>query len=619
MRIYWSRLFLITVVVLLAAGAPLHAYSSSPPVMSPIHLKGLGQADHSRVPAPGASGLALDSSFAKPLPPSPALGNLPADRFDLYSIEVTPGQRIQLALTPDPGTTAVFDLYLFSPGLTMLPDAMAVAHATNGGYPRTITYDIPAGLGGTYFIEVNAFSGSGNYQLTWRVLQATVNARVDISSAVTLPVPGKTSTDIAAVWGANKVFRITLPANRRVKIALAGPENSDFDLYLYSPSTTSLLPNSVIPPEFSNGPNSNEAIIFDTGPASGPQVWHLEVLRFKGSGMADLSIGIVDIPAAPFAIRVAGIDRFATAAAISRRTYTAGSRTALLTSGRDFPDGLAAASLAGALNAPILLTEPSSLPPATAAELQRLLVTKVYIVGGTSPVSPAVVAALRARFPGIVIERIHGVDRYATAAAVADKVRQVTGQRPKTIFLASGETFPDALSLSAPAFLTRTPILLTPPAALHPASLNAIRSLKPPGGSMDLYVAGGVDAVSPAAAEAAASAAGGSMSRAAGINRFATSLIVADDSFDAGWTERRGLSIASGATFPDALASAPMSGTFRGPLLLTQPTVLTIQVRQYLKSFDFTVNERIVIGGVGAISESTMNTLKTTLPTGPLR
>lgn len=618
MRIHKSRLLIVAISALLISTTPLHAYTPSPTTVNPVLLKGLGQTEHTATLAPNVSGLALDSTAATPLPPSPASGTLVAGGFDLYRIEVTPGQRLELELTPGPGSNAVFDLYLYSPGLTMLPDAIAVAHATEGGYPKKIAYDIPSGLGGTYFIEVNAFAGAGDYRLKWNLLPATANARVDIPSALPLPAPSTISTDIPNVWGANKVFRITLPANRRVEIGLAGPSDSDFDLYLYAPGTTSLRPLTVVPQEFSNGPTSNESIILDT-PAGTSQVWHLEVLRFNGYGRADITVDIDPVPAPPSATRVAGADRFATAAELSRRAYPAGSRTALLTSGRDFPDGLAAASLAGALNAPVLLTEPSILPVATANELARLRVTKVYIIGGSGPVSPAVVTALRARFPQLVIERIHGANRYATAAEVAHKVRQVTGVRPRTIFLASGETFPDALSLSGPAFLTRTPIILTPRAALHPASAEAIRSLRPVGGRMDVYVAGGVGAVSASAADAALFAAGGSMSRAAGINRFETSLIIAEDSVAAGWTQPRNLSIASGATFPDALASAALSGAHGGPLLLTQPNFLSTQVGDYLRSFDFAINHSFVVGGTGAIGVTTWNTLIGMLPPTPLR
>lgn len=617
MRVHKSRMLILSLVVLLISATPLSAYTPSPSTMGPIHLKGLGQGDLSGQ-ALGASGLALDSDLAVALPASPVTGTLTQGDFDLFRIDVNPGQRLEFELTRGPGTEAVFDLFLFSPGLTMLPDATAVAHATEGGYPKIIRYDIPAGLGGSYFIEVNAFSGSGAYQLKWRLRPASENARVDISSAATKAVPVTFSTDIADVWGANGVFRIVLPGNRRVLIDLAGPASSDFDVYLYSPGTSSILPNTVVPAAWSNGPNSNERIIFDTPPGLA-QVWHLEVLRFNGSGRADLSIDIGEIPAHPSATRVFGVDRFATAAELSRRAYPAGSRTALLTSGRDFPDGLAASSLAGALGAPILLTNPAALPAATATELQRLGVSKVYIIGGTGPVSPAVVAALRARFPALVIERIHGANRYATAAAVANKVRQVTGVRPTTLFLASGESFPDALSLSAPAFLTKTPIILTPRATLHPSSLEVIRSLRPAGGSMDVYVAGGVGAVSASAADAAVAAAGGSMTRAAGINRYETSLIIAENSNEFRWTQLAKVSIASGANFPDALASAPFSGAHEGPLLLTQPTVLSTQVRQYLLSLNFAVNECFVVGGTGAISELTMNSLRAALPTAPLR
>jgi putative cell wall-binding protein len=87
--------------------------------------------------------------------------------------------------------------------------------------------------------------------------------------------------------------------------------------------------------------------------------------------------------------RVAGSDRYATAAAISKKHY--GSATqAYVATGLNYPDALAAAPVAGMRDAPVLLTSPQTVPQSTRGELSRLKPDRVLIVGGTATVSTSV-------------------------------------------------------------------------------------------------------------------------------------------------------------------------------------------------------------------------------------
>lgn len=93
--------------------------------------------------------------------------------------------------------------------------------------------------------------------------------------------------------------------------------------------------------------------------------------------------------------RRAGANRFETAAAVSAGAFAA-SDVAFVATGRDHPDALAGAVLAGRVGAPLLLVEPDEVPTATAEELQRLGVVHVGIVGGPAAVDDAVRLALAA-------------------------------------------------------------------------------------------------------------------------------------------------------------------------------------------------------------------------------
>ncbi|MGN7800608.1 cell wall-binding repeat-containing protein [Leifsonia sp. 22587] len=93
--------------------------------------------------------------------------------------------------------------------------------------------------------------------------------------------------------------------------------------------------------------------------------------------------------------RVSGSDRFATAAAAAG-AFPAGTASAFVASGVDFPDALSASAAAGTSGAPLLLTLGGAVPDGVAAQLSRLGPTHIALVGGDSVVSDGVQAALGA-------------------------------------------------------------------------------------------------------------------------------------------------------------------------------------------------------------------------------
>ena len=93
---------------------------------------------------------------------------------------------------------------------------------------------------------------------------------------------------------------------------------------------------------------------------------------------------------APSVVRVAGDDRFATAAETSRRTFSPGVPVVFVATGTNFPDALSGGPMGGDLGGPVLITRPDTLPAVTADELTRLAPGKVVVLGGTAAVSEAV-------------------------------------------------------------------------------------------------------------------------------------------------------------------------------------------------------------------------------------
>jgi putative cell wall-binding protein len=67
--------------------------------------------------------------------------------------------------------------------------------------------------------------------------------------------------------------------------------------------------------------------------------------------------------------------------------------------GTGFADALSVAPVGGVEGGPVLLTKQGSLPGVVASELDRLNPERIVVVGGTSAVSDAVMAALEAFVP----------------------------------------------------------------------------------------------------------------------------------------------------------------------------------------------------------------------------
>lgn len=186
--------------------------------------------------------------------------------------------------------------------------------------------------------------------------------------------------------------------------------------------------------------------------------------------------------------RLAGADRYGTAAAAAM-TYPSGVQVAFVAAGTDFPDAIAGSSRAGALNAPVLLTRPGDLPTSTAAALTHLNPANIVVLGGPSAVTDTVLTALGGFTDGTVT-RVSGPDRYGTAAAIAS----AHAPGVAAVFVASGAQYADALAGAPLTASLDSPILLTRPGSLPPATIAELERLNP----ARIIVLGGDETVSEA-------------------------------------------------------------------------------------------------------------------------
>ncbi len=166
--------------------------------------------------------------------------------------------------------------------------------------------------------------------------------------------------------------------------------------------------------------------------------------------------------------RLAGGDRYATAAAIARkveRDYGDASRsreqrTAFLTRGDEPWDAMSAGAPAAASDdpMPLLLTAPTALPPATIQAITELDIGTLVVTGGPNAVDPAVVDAIQDQVD-VAVRRVEGADRYATSVAVADFARERQAFDADQVVATRGDDWADALTAAPHAGNQYGPLL----------------------------------------------------------------------------------------------------------------------------------------------------------------
>lgn len=152
--------------------------------------------------------------------------------------------------------------------------------------------------------------------------------------------------------------------------------------------------------------------------------------------------------------RIWGRDRYVTSSELAYEIerLTGKVNKAIIASGENFPDALATAPLGSKEIAPILLVTRNQMDKKVSKALKDLNIKRVYVAGGQYSVSKK----LEAQLPQ-VIRRFSGQDRYETAILVAS----YTYPESKEVFVASGETFPDALVIGPVCARRKAPILLS--------------------------------------------------------------------------------------------------------------------------------------------------------------
>ncbi|MDR3539710.1 MAG: cell wall-binding repeat-containing protein [Desulfosporosinus sp.] len=296
-------------------------------------------------------------------------------------------------------------------------------------------------------------------------------------------------------------------------------------------------------------------------------------------------------------LRLAGPTRYATAIQISQATWSS-ANSVVLTRGDDFPDALAGAVLAKSskVNGPLLITDSQQLLPEVLAEIQRLHAQQVYILGGTGAISAAVESSLTQN--NLTVHRISGQDRYETAANIALEAVANSSQA----FLASGNSFADALSVSSYAAAHGIPLLLTDLDAIPSGTLQTLQKL----GVHSITIIGGEGVISPSVQSQLASL-GFAVDRLAGADRYLTNIAVLNKLNYSTNT----VYAATGEDFPDALSGAILAAKGNNPIMLVPPADINSGTLAYLNARRAEGSVFTLFGGWGVINYGIEDIIRT--------
>lgn len=198
--------------------------------------------------------------------------------------------------------------------------------------------------------------------------------------------------------------------------------------------------------------------------------------------------------------------------------------------------------------------------------------------------------------------RLAGADRYSTSAAISSKS---FGAPVPALFVATGQSFPDALAGGPAAARLGGPVLLVEKNRIRPAIRAEIERLAPE----SIYVLGGVNVISTTVLRELQGLTSGKVVRLSGADRYETAAAVSKEV----WPSRSStVFLASGATFADALGGGAAAAHRGAPLLLTHPNGLSAATKAELRRL--APSRVYVLGGNVAVSGGVVTSVKAALP-----
>lgn len=194
---------------------------------------------------------------------------------------------------------------------------------------------------------------------------------------------------------------------------------------------------------------------------------------------------------------------------------------------------------------------------------------------------------------------MYGATRVDTALALYRSGSKFDFMWSNTAIVTTADNYADALSMSAYAYRSSSPIFLVSNNADNAKQIAALKDSN----FSHIVIAGGAQAVNRQIEQQIADATGITSIRLSGETRYDTSIAIAK------WlTQYTALGVdgavfATGQNYPDALAAGPLAGAQDGLLILVNPADPSTAVN-FLKQYRDTVQHAYVAGGTTALSDN---------------
>lgn len=178
---------------------------------------------------------------------------------------------------------------------------------------------------------------------------------------------------------------------------------------------------------------------------------------------------------------------------------------------------------------------------------------------------PAGLAWIRSTMAGgAPMVRSWGRDRYGTAASIAEAFDTAS-----TVFIATGENFPDSLAAGVSAAKVGAPVLLVATGGIPSPTRFELQRLRP----TRVVVAGGPAAVSDALVLQLTQLTGVAVERVGGVDRYETASLLTQQAWPA--PADRVVWVAAGASFADPLIASAAAAVYGEPFVLVEGSVET--------------------------------------------
>ncbi len=212
--------------------------------------------------------------------------------------------------------------------------------------------------------------------------------------------------------------------------------------------------------------------------------------------------------------------------------------------------------------------------------------------------SPEVGAPTPDPLAGKTVKRVHGPDRFGSAAATAS-----FWPNTETVYLATGTNFPDSLAAGVTAARVDAPVLLVTADSVPASTQEQLSRLRP----RTVYVAGGPAVISDAVIASVKQSTGANVIRLFGPTRYETAELLTRVSW---YRARSSVAwMASGRDFQDPLIASAAAAVYDQPFVMVDgQRTLTAGSLDLLRTLG--VTQINVVAAPGSFSEATLAELR---------